>query len=65
MKYELIVEEVISDVFHVEAKSEEEAVNKAIKKYKSGSITLEPGNLEHKQIALCKPNINDLKWIEF
>ena len=52
MKYEIVIEEVISDVFGVDADTEEEAISKAIDMYKSGYIVLSPGNLEHKQIFL-------------
>ncbi len=65
MKYEIIVEEVISDVFEIDADSEEEAISKAIIMYKSEKIVLSPGNLEFKQMAIIKPNNEKLEWIEF
>ncbi|MBO6305197.1 MAG: hypothetical protein J6M62_09010 [Selenomonadaceae bacterium] len=65
MKYKIIVEEVISDEFNIEADSEKEAINKAIKMYKLGDIVIAPGNLEHKQLAIVKSDSHKLEWIEF
>ena len=65
MKYKVVVEEVVSDVFEMEANSEKEAISKTINMYKSENIILSPGNLEHKQIAIIKPNTEVLEWIEF
>lgn len=65
MKYEIVVEEVVSDVFGIDADSEEEAISKAIDMYKSGNLVLAPGNLEHKQVAISKPTYDELDWISF
>lgn len=65
MKYEVIVEEMVSDVFEIDADSEEEAISKVINMYKAEDIVLSPGNLEYKQIAIIKPNIEKSNWVKF
>ena len=65
MKYEIVIEEVISDIFGVDADSEEEAISMTIDMYKSGDIVLSPGNLEHKQLAVIKTTSDELDWIPF
>lgn len=53
-KYEIIIEEVISQQFFIEAESKEEAIKTAIQKYKSGAYVLSPGNVEQTQIAIVE-----------
>ena len=65
MKYEVVVEEVVSGVFEIDANTAKEAISKAINMYKSDEIILSPGNLEHKQLAIIKPNNEELNWVEF
>ena len=59
-KFCVTIEEIISDEFEIEAESKEDAISKAIEKYKSGEFVLEPGNLESKKIS-----IENDEWIEF
>lgn len=46
MRYTVLVEEVVSQEFAVEASSPEEALRLAKDQYSKGKIVLEPGNLE-------------------
>lgn len=46
MRYTVLVEEVVSQEFAVEASSPEEALHVAEDSYRKGEIVLEPGNLE-------------------
>ncbi|RHA08230.1 hypothetical protein DW949_12855 [Megasphaera sp. AM44-1BH] len=46
MRYTVLVEEVVSQEFAVEAASPEEALRVAENQYRKGEIVLEPGNLE-------------------
>lgn len=51
-KYRIIIEEIISEHFLVDATSKEEAIRIAMQKYKSGEFVLSPGNLEQSKIGL-------------
>lgn len=46
MRYTVLVEEVVSQEFAVEAASPEEALRLAKDQYSKGETMLEPGNLE-------------------
>lgn len=46
MRYTVLVEEVVSQEFAVEASSPEEALRVAKDQYSKGEIVLEPGSLE-------------------
>lgn len=46
MRYTVLIEEVVSQEFAVEALSPEEALRLAKDQYSKGKIVLEPGNLE-------------------
>ena len=46
MRYTVLVEEVVSQEFAVDASSPEEALRVAKDQYSKGEIVLEPGNLE-------------------
>lgn len=52
MRYTVLVEEVVSQEFAVEASSPEEALRVAKDQYGKGKIVLEPGNLEQVSISL-------------
>ena len=45
-KFKVLIEEVVSQEFAVEASSSEEALRLAEDSYRKGEIVLEPGNLE-------------------
>ncbi len=59
-KFCVVIEETISEEFEIDAETKEDAISKAIEKYKSGEFILSPGNLESKKISAD----ND-EWIEF
>lgn len=60
--FNILIEELVSEDIVVEAKTREEAINKAINMYKQGIIVLCPGHLEMKRIQLSD---NPDEWIEF
>ena len=43
--YEIVIEEVISQEFHIEAENSEEALKKAIADYKKGKLVVDNGRL--------------------
>ena len=45
MKFEILIEETISDTFYVEAETREEVLSMARQKYQHGDFILEPGHL--------------------
>jgi len=59
-KFSLVIEELVSDTFVVEAENE----TKAVEKYKVGEFVLEPGNLTFKQMSICTSEGNS-EWFEF
>ena len=65
MKYKVLIEESVVDEFEVEASSDEEAMDIAIKNYKQGVFVLEPGEITHKQISFIDENDQSTEWIEF
>ena len=64
-KYHVVIEEIISEEFEIEANSEEDAISKAINEYDSGSFVLSPGNVEGRQIAIVGEDDEFKDWIEF
>ncbi len=63
-KYEVIIEEVVSSTFEIEAESYDEALEKSIEKYKNGTFVLEPGEIISKKVAVVD-NDEELEWIDF
>ncbi len=63
-KYRVIIEETLSDEFTVEAESEKDAIDEAIRQYKNGNLVLEPGNIEQRQVSLVIDNAG-FQWTEF
>lgn len=45
MRFNILIEETVSDTFHVNAKTREEALLIAREKYRRGEFVLAPGNL--------------------
>lgn len=45
MKFEILIEETISDTFYVDAETREKALSMARQKYQHGDFILEPGHL--------------------
>lgn len=64
-KYEVIIEEMISQDFEVDAETYEEAINIAKHKYNIGEFVLTPGNLISKKLAIVPQDNVSTEWIEF
>ena len=64
-KYTILIEELISNSFEIEASSEAEARKIAEAGYRNGEIVLEPGNLLSKRMAVISHYNTDDQWIEF
>ena len=59
-KFCIVIEETVSEKFEVEAENQDDAIKKAVEKYRNVEFILSPGNLESKKISAD----ND-EWIEF
>lgn len=65
-KFEITIEEMVSETFAVDAVDEETAINIAIDNYKKGIFTLNPGNLVAKQMEVHDTeNDTYTEWFEF
>jgi hypothetical protein len=64
MKYEVVIEETISQKFLVQAASADDALRCAKQLYKNGSLVLDQADLTHKQIA-CVTDGEITEWEEF
>lgn len=64
-KYVIVIEEIVSKKFLVEAKDAEEAMEIAEEKYENGEFVLDPGNLVAKQMAITEPDDEATEWCEF
>jgi len=62
--YRVIIEEIMSEEFELDAESEKEAISKAMDAYKSGEFVLEPGNFEYAQLKVIDENDKCSEWIE-
>lgn len=61
--YRVVIEETVSDEFEIEAYSEDDAIDKAIKEYNKGNFIVGP-NVTFRQISIVEDD--DFKeWIEF
>ena len=58
-KFNVTIEEMVSQTFEVFAKNDEKAVKIAEKKYASGEFTLYPGNLVCKQMQIQSVDNNN------
>ncbi len=65
MRYTICIQETVSDLFEVEASSQEEALEIAEEKYDKGEFVLEPGNLDDKQMCIFAPLQQVTDWREF
>jgi hypothetical protein len=63
-RYTVAIEETLVGEFEVIAASEEEALELARRKYKESDFVLEPGELQHAQMAIVKPRGEELDWRE-
>ena len=64
-KFFIVIEETISEEFEIEAESKEDAIKKAIEKYKSCEFILCHGNIENKKLAVTEYDEDIDEWIEF
>ena len=51
-KFTVIIKEIVTETFEIEAENENDAVDKGIQKYKMCEWVLEPGELEEAKIAI-------------
>ena len=65
MKYKVLIEESVVGEFEVEATSDSEAMDIAIKNYKQGVFVLESGEIAHKQISIIDADDQSSEWMEF
>lgn len=64
-KYRVVIEETISEIFEIEADSEEEAVSGAIQEYNEGNFVIGSDNVECRQISVVDENGELTDWITF
>ncbi len=64
-KFEITIEETVSDTFTVIAENAKEAMKIAVDKYNTSEFVLEPGFLVAKQMAITSLNHEEMEWIEF
>lgn len=62
-KYTIAVEETIVGEFDIFAKSEDEALQIARQKYEKAELVLEPGEVQHIQMAVVEHCNDESKWI--
>ena len=66
MKYEITIEESISQTFVIEADDEESAMNIAEKRYYSGEFVLDAAECSNKQMCIHDTkNDSWSEWVEF
>ena len=63
-KYTIIIEEMVSQAFEVEATTAEKAMEVAEQKYRNGEFVLEPGDLVCTQMAVVDPSDEVTEWVE-
>lgn len=61
-KYTIAVEETVVKEFEIMAENEKEALENARQKYVKADLVLEPGELQHTQMAIVKPCGDEMKW---
>ena len=62
-KYTMVIEETIVGEFEIIAQNEKEALESARQRYKQADFVLEPGELQHVQMAIVKPHKDEIEWI--
>ena len=62
--YRVTIEETVADEFLVEAASEEEALEEAIQKYKTGKFILSPGEVVYRQLSIFDEG-KETNWVKF
>jgi hypothetical protein len=61
-KYTIALEETVVGQIEIMAGTEEEALEKACQLYKNADYVLEPGELQHAQMAIVKPITGEIEW---
>ena len=65
-KFKIVIEEMVSEEFEIEAETLEEAMEIAEEQYNNGTIVLEPGNLVAKQMMVEDVDTGECtEWTEF
>lgn len=65
-KFKIVIEEMVSEEFEIEAETLEEAMEIAEEQYNNGTIVLEPGNLVAKQMMAEDVDTGECtEWTEF
>ena len=65
-KFKIVIEEMVSEEFEIEAETLEEAMDIAEEQYNNGTIVLEPGNLVSKQMMVEDVDTGECtEWTEF
>ncbi len=64
-KYNVTIEETVSEIFEIEAENEQQAKEIAVNNYKSGELVLALGELTFKQIQVCDEKTTLIEWEEF
>ena len=64
-KYTVAIEETVVEEFSILAESEQEAIDIAIKKYKTGEFVLSPGEVQFHKISVVEPSSKAVEWFEF
>lgn len=62
-KYRVVIEEILSETFEIEATSEEDAVSKSIQEYEAGNFVVYPDNVECRQISVVGEDGELTDWI--
>ena len=60
--YTILIEEIISGEFEVQAESSEEALEIAREKYKSGEFVVDPEFPVSRQMAAIEPDGDQIEW---
>lgn len=64
-EFTIAIEETLVKEFKVMADSAEAAIALAEGKYKTGEFALEPGEVQHRQMAVIAPREETNEWREF
>lgn len=64
-KYTIVIEETLTGAFEIEANNATEALNVAETRYRNGEISLCPGEVHAKQMAVIDPQSDNTEWQTF